>query len=52
MTSSGFKKDLPRDKIRDALIKEPQIQRIVLNYINDPVDLVQISGLYIQYVEY
>ena len=30
MTSSGFKKGLLKDKIRDALIKEPEIQRIVL----------------------
>ncbi|GAB6147375.1 nucleotidyltransferase domain-containing protein [Desulfocicer niacini] len=30
MTSSGLKKELLKDKIRDALIKEPEIQRIVL----------------------
>jgi len=30
MTSSGFKKGLLKDKIIDALIKEPEIQRIVL----------------------
>jgi len=30
MTSSEFKKDLLRDKIRNALIIEPEIQRIVL----------------------
>ena len=30
MTSSIFKKGLLKDKIRDALIKEPEIQRIVL----------------------